>query len=115
MAQHVDTLNPGTLAAADAAVGASAHDEYVMLRDKVRGMFSYNAISLAGHAIGAVVIELVFAAVASRALLVAWGSTFAVLCVLRVLLALRYAHGEPQTIAGPVSYTHLTLPTIYSV
>ncbi len=100
MAQHVDTLNLETPAAADAAVGASAHDEYVMLRDKVRGMFSYNAISLAGHAIGAIVVELVFAAVASRALLVAWGGAFALLWMLRVLLALRYAHGEPQTVAG---------------
>ena len=104
MAQHADTLRPDVLVSgagtADAAIGAAAHDDYVMLRDKVRVMFSYNAISLAGHVIGAVVIELVFAAVASRALLVAWGGTFAVLWVLRVLLALRYAHGEPQTVAG---------------
>lgn len=115
MAQHVDALNPGVPGAAgaadaaaktgrtDAAVGAAAHDEYVMLRDKVRVMSSYNVISLAGHLIAAVVIVLVFAAVASRALLIAWGGAFAVLWVLwvlRVLLALRSPHGEPQTVAG---------------
>ena len=26
-----------------------------------------------------------------------------------------YLEGEAQTVRGPVSYTHLTLPTIYSV
>ncbi|HKW82877.1 MAG TPA: histidine kinase dimerization/phospho-acceptor domain-containing protein, partial [Burkholderiaceae bacterium] len=106
MAQHVDTLTPGvpaTAGAADAAVGAPAHDEYVMLRDKLRVMSSYNAISLCGHLIAAVVIGLVFAAAAPRALLVAWGGTFAVLWmlwVLRVLLSLRHPHGEPRTVAG---------------
>ena len=106
MAQHVDTLNPGvpvSTGAADAAVGAPAHDEYVMLRDKVRVMSSYNAISLVGHLIAAVVIELVFAAVSPRALLIAWGGAFAVLWLLwglRVLLSLRHPHGEPRTVAG---------------
>ncbi|HKW85093.1 MAG TPA: ATP-binding protein, partial [Burkholderiaceae bacterium] len=73
------------------------------LRDKLRVMSSYNAISLAGHLIAAVVIELVFLAAAPRALLIAWGGTFAVpwmLWVLRVLLALRSAHAEPRTVAG---------------
>ncbi|HKX42095.1 MAG TPA: ATP-binding protein, partial [Burkholderiaceae bacterium] len=103
VAQHVDTLNPGVPAstgAADAAVGAPAHDEYVMLRDKVRVMFSYNAISLAGHAIGAIVIELIYAAVAPYALKLAWGAAFALLCAVRVALAVRYARDEPQTVAG---------------
>jgi len=115
VAQHVDALKPGgaaaaaipglasaagTTAAADALIGAPAHDDYVMLRDKVRVMFSYNTISLAGHAIGAIVIELVFAAVAPVTLKLAWGATFALLCVLRVLLALRYARDEPQTVAA---------------
>jgi len=113
VAQSVDALKSGVpvsaaavigaagpSGAADAALGGAAHDEYVMLRDKVRVMFSYNAISLAGHGIGAVVVELVFMAVASRALLLAWGATFAVLWALRVLLALRFARGEPQTVAG---------------
>jgi signal transduction histidine kinase len=96
-----DALRPDALTGA--AIGGAAHDEYVMLRDKFRVMSSYNAISLAGHLIGAVVIVLVFAAVASRALLIAWGGAFAALWalwILRVLLAPRYAHGEPQTVAG---------------
>ncbi|HEY9028469.1 MAG TPA: hybrid sensor histidine kinase/response regulator, partial [Burkholderiaceae bacterium] len=90
----------GTTAAADALIGAPAHDEYVMLRDKVRVMFSYNAISLAGHAIGAIVIELVFAAVSPYALKLAWGAVFALLCAVRVVLAVRFARDEPQTVAG---------------
>ena len=52
-------------------------DSTLLLRDHVRGTFAYNRTSLAGHAVGAIVVELVFAGVAPRALLVAWGAGFA--------------------------------------
>ena len=88
-------------AAAPAARPAEPqHDEYMILRDKVRAMFSYNAISLAGHIIGAIAIELLFIGSLPAALSLAWGASFGVLMVLRVILALRYARNEPQTVAG---------------
>jgi len=40
------------------AVGAPL-DSFLLLRDHVRGTFAFNRTTLAGHAIGAIVVELV--------------------------------------------------------
>ena len=73
---------------------------FVLLRDKARAMFAYNPTSLAGHAVGAVVVEMVFATVAPRSLRLGWGSIFALLWVVRVALAWRIARREPDTFAS---------------
>ena len=58
-------------------------DSTLLLRDHVRGTFAYNRTTLAGHAVGAIIVEIVFAGVAPRALCVAWGVGFAIVCVPR--------------------------------
>ena len=68
-----------------------ATDADALLRDRAAAMFSYNPTSLGGHALGAIVIELVFADVAPAALRLAWGASFALLWLLRVALAWRIA------------------------
>jgi len=81
------------------AVGAPL-DSFLLLRDHVRGTFAFNRTSLAGHAIGAIVVELVYADVAPRLLRILWGVAFALVWLVRLWLALRYAHDEPTTSAG---------------
>ena len=76
-------------AAAAAPVDAGAADADALLRDRAAAMFAYNPTSLAGHALGAIVVELVFAAVAPVAMRIAWGASFALLWLLRVALAWR--------------------------
>jgi len=93
---------PATTAGVDAAArdGAAPLDGFLLLRDHVRGTFAFNRTSLAGHAIGAIVVEIVFADVAPRTLRVLWGVAFALVWLVRLWLALRYARGEPTTVAG---------------
>ncbi len=71
---------------------------YTLLRDKARAMFAYNTTSLAGHAVGAVVVELVFARVAPVGLRLGWGGVFALCWLLRVALAWRISRDEPTTL-----------------
>jgi len=93
---------PATTAGVDAAArdGAAPLDGFLLLRDHVRGTFAFNRTSLAGHAIGAIVVEIVFADVAPRTLRVLWGVAFALVWLVRLWLALRYARDEPTTVAG---------------
>ena len=91
---------PPSLLARSSLEAATAADELVALRDQARGVYAYNATSLAGHLVGALVIELVFAEVAPRTLRVGWGALFAVLWMARVLLAWRIARHEPPSAAG---------------
>ncbi len=94
MAIVVPALQPNALDASDAV-------QFALLRDKARAMFSYNTTSLAGHAVGAVVVELVFARVAPLGLRLGWGGIFALLWVLRVALAWRVSRDEPATLGAP--------------
>ena len=66
-------------------------DDFLLLRDQVRGTFAFNRTSLAGHFVGALVIELIFAGAAPTALRVAWGTLFALVWLVRVGLAVRFA------------------------
>ena len=93
---------PATTAGVDPAArdGAAPLDGFLLLRDHVRGTFAFNRTSLAGHAIGAIVVEIVFADVAPRTLRVLWGVAFALVWLVRLWLALRYARDEPTTVAG---------------
>jgi signal transduction histidine kinase len=75
-------------------------DDYLLLRDNVRGTFAFNRTSLAGHAIGAIIIELIFADAAPLAMRAVWGGAFALVWFARLWLALRFARFEPATVAG---------------
>jgi len=75
-------------------------DTFLLLRDHVRGTFAFNGTTLAGHAIGAILIEIVFADVAPRALRIVWGALFAIVWLARLWLAVRFARDEPATVAG---------------
>ena len=86
---------PAPAPAADAPL-----DSFLLLRDHVRGTFAFNRTSLAGHFVGALVIELIFAGAAPSMLRLGWGIVFAVVWLLRVGLALRFAGNEPETTAG---------------
>src|SRR5206468_6981869 len=44
--------------------GEAPLDGFLLLRDHVRGLFAFNRTSLAGHAIGAIIIEMILAGVA---------------------------------------------------
>lgn len=78
----------------EALPSAAAADAYALLRDKARAMFSYNTTSLAGHLVGALVVEWVFAAAAPASLRWGWGGTFALLWLARVALAWRISRSE---------------------
>ena len=89
----------GELAAA-ARVGESLPvDGFLLLRDHVRSTFAFNRTSLAGHAIGAVIVEIIFADVAPPGLRLAWGLTFVAVWLARVWLAVRFERFEPRTAA----------------
>src|SRR5205085_3703847 len=96
------TLAPAAAADGDApdAAGAAPLDSFLLLRDRVRGTFAYNGTTLAGHAVGAILIEMVFADAAPRMLRVVWGVAFAIVWLARAWLVLRFARNEPTTIAG---------------
>ncbi len=81
--------------------------EFALLRDKARAMFAYNTTSLAGHAVGAIVVELVFASVAPAGLRLGWGGVFASLWVLRAAFAWRISRDEPDTLAALQARLHL--------
>ena len=70
-------------------------DSFLLLRDQARGMFAFNRTSLAGHAIGGVIIEMIFADVAPRAPRLVWGLLFAAVWLVRAWLALRLERSEP--------------------
>ena len=72
-------------------------DAFALRRDKARAMFSYNPTSLAGHAVGALVVELVFRAYAPAALRWNWGLAMALLIALRTALAWHVARHEAAT------------------
>jgi two-component system, sensor histidine kinase len=86
--------------AAAAGEPAAPLDGFLLLRDRVRGLFAFNRTSLAGHAIGAVIVEIVFAGVAPLPLRVVWGTGFAIVWLLRAWLALRFEQREPASAAG---------------
>ena len=71
-------------------------DGFLLLRDHARGTFAFNRTSLAGHAIGALVIQIVYAPVAPRLLLVAWGVAFACVWLARAAMAWRFERDEPS-------------------
>jgi signal transduction histidine kinase/CheY-like chemotaxis protein len=72
-------------------------DAFALLRDQVRGTFAFNRTSLAGHLVGAVLIVLIHAGSVPRPLLFGWAGIFAVVWLVRLWLALRFARREPTT------------------
>ena len=68
-------------------------------RDKVRAMYAYNGVSLAGHVIGAAVIVLIYVGVAPIELCWRWGGAFALLWSVRALQALRIYRRRPEPLA----------------
>ena len=75
-------------------------DDFLLLRDQVRGTFAFNRTSLTGHFVGALVIELIFADTAPKGLRLAWGVLFALVLLVRLGLAIRFSRDEPTTVAG---------------
>ena len=75
-------------------------DGFLLLRDHARGTFAFNRTSLAGHGIGAIIIEIVFADVAPRAPRLVWGLAFAAVWLVRAWLALRLERSEPTEVAA---------------
>jgi signal transduction histidine kinase/CheY-like chemotaxis protein len=96
---------PPAVAAADAGgrEGEAPLDRFLLLRDHVRGTFAFNTTSLAGHAIGAIIIEMVFASAAPRTLRIVWGAAFALVWLARAWLAVRFTRDEPTTSTGLAS------------
>ena len=90
---------PGGSAPAANLVEGRPVDGFLLLRDHVRSTFAFNRTSLAGHAIGAVIVEIIFAGVAPPSLRLAWGLTFAAVWLARVWLAVRFERFEPRTAA----------------
>ena len=72
-------------------------DAFALLRDQVRGTFAFNRTSLAGHLVGAVLIIMIHAGSVPRPLLIGWAGIFAVVWLVRLWLALRFARREPTT------------------
>ena len=60
------------------AVAELPLDGYLLLRDHVRSTFAFNRTSLAGHGLGALIVEIIFASVAPSGLLFGWGLLFAI-------------------------------------
>ena len=75
-------------------------DAFALRRDKARAMFAYNPTSLAGHVVGALVVEFVFARSAPAALRWQWGLAMAALIAVRSLLAWHVARHEATTPAA---------------
>ena len=90
LADAAFTLRVGQAAPPEAGAPAPT-DADALLRDRAAAMFSYNPTSLGGHALGVVVIELVFAGVAPAGLRLGWGAAFVLLWLLRVAHAWRIA------------------------
>ena len=92
-------VEPGGSAPVPNPVEGKPVDGFLLLRDHVRSTFAFNRTSLAGHAIGAVIVEIIFADVAPPSLRLAWGLTFAAVWLARVWLAVRFERFEPRTAA----------------
>ena len=86
--------------AAGALTAPAALDGLLRLRDQVRSTFAFNRTSLASHALGAVIVEVVFVAVAPLLLRLVWGGVFACVWAARAWLAWRFERNEPATPAG---------------
>jgi two-component system, sensor histidine kinase len=93
-------LPAGAVPAAARAAAETPLDGFLLLRDHIRGTFAFNRTTLAGHAIGAIIIEIVFGGVAPRPLRIVWGIAFALVWLGRLWLAVRFARDEPTTTAG---------------
>jgi two-component system, sensor histidine kinase len=62
--------------------------------DQVRMLFAHTPTSLAANGVGAVVLVGLFSTAANRWALWGWGAAMLVLCVVRGLLAYRFARAE---------------------
>ena len=101
VAANATPAPPGAeTAAATPGEGEAPLDSFLLLRDHVRELFAFNKTSLAGHAIGAIIIEMIFSGVAPQSLRVVWGTGFAIVWLLRAWLAVRFAQREPRSMAG---------------
>jgi signal transduction histidine kinase len=84
---------------AGAAAVAAPLDAFLLLRDHVRSTFAFNRTSLAGHAVGAVIVQIIFADVAPRSPAPDLGLAFVLVWLARVWLAIRFERFEPRTVA----------------
>ena len=106
MAQRVAALTPAVARAlagpapTDPAPAGPASAQFTRLRDKARGAFAYNATSLTGHLVGALVIELLFMEAAPRAVRIGWGAVFALVWLVRLGFALHMARVKVTTLAA---------------
>ena len=102
MAAAADALS-GDAGAAATPVPAVAElplDGYLLLRDHVRSTFAFNRTSLAGHGLGALIVEIIFAPVAPSGLLSGWGLLFAIVWMGRAVMAWRFERNEPTDAAA---------------
>ena len=102
MAAAADALS-GDAGAAATPVPAAAElplDGYLLLRDHVRSTFAFNRTSLAGHGLGALIVEIIFASVAPSGLLFGWGLLFAIVWMARAVMAWRFERNEPTDAAA---------------
>ncbi len=102
MAAAADALS-GDAGAAATPVPAVAElplDGYLLLRDHVRSTFAFNRTSLAGHGLGALIVEIIFASVAPSGLLFGWGLLFAIVWMGRAVMAWRFERNEPTDAAA---------------
>ena len=102
MAAAADALS-GDAGAAATPVPAVAElplDGYLLLRDHVRSTFAFNRTSLAGHGLGALIVEIIFAPVAPSGLLFGWGLLFAIVWMGRAVMAWRFERNEPTDAAA---------------
>ena len=106
MAATADALTAGAVAigaAAPATASAAAEaplDGHLLLRDHVRSTFAFNRTSLAGHALGALIVEIIFAPVAPAGLLFGWGLLFGLVWITRAVMAWRFERNEPADAAA---------------
>ena len=102
MAAAADALSGGAGAAATPvpAVAEAPLDGYLLLRDHVRSTFAFNRTSLAGHGLGALIVEIIFASVAPSGLLFGWGLLFAIVWTVRAVMAWRFERNEPTDAAA---------------
>ena len=102
MAAAADALSGDAGAAATPvpAVVELPLDGYLLLRDHVRSTFAFNRTSLAGHGLGALIVEIIFASVAPSGLLSGWGLLFAIVWMGRAVMAWRFERNEPTDAAA---------------
>ena len=97
MAAAADLLSP---AAGIAGPAEAPLDGFLLLRDQARGTFAFNRTSLIGHAIGAVVIVVLYSRAAPLPLLATWGLLFAAVWLVRSVMAWRFERHEPAEAAA---------------